>query len=320
MDILFSTLNQMGFLFLFIAIGFVMAKTKVLAIDGAKLLAKLESVIFIPALILDTFISQCTLEKLKSLWIYFVCGLGFILICIPLARFLARFCAKDAFLKNIYTYGLCFSNFGYMGNAVVQAIFPEIFVEYLMFTLPFQCMIYVWAVPALLLPHGEGKLTLKDRVKSLKNPMFFAVASGIVLGLLNAQSFLPQFVLNVVKTSGNCMSPIAMLLTGIMVASAPIGKILKQKSVYFATFLRLLAIPAVLIAILAFIPFDASYHTLLICAVASVAMPLGMNTIIIPAAYGKDTTEAVGLTMVSHVLSVATIPLVFYFMNLFLLG
>ena len=202
--------------------------------------------------------------------------------------------------------------------AIVGAVFPEYNLEYIIFTLPLWIGIYVWGAPSLLMSEAGEKQTIGMRLKALINPMCIAMVVGMLIGFFGLE--LPDWIANTLTAAKGCMSPIAMLLTGIMVASAPIGKILKQKSVYLATFLRLLAIPAVLIAILAFIPFDASYQTLLICAVASVAMPLGMNTIIIPAAYGKDTTEAVGLTMVSHILSVATIPLVFYFMNLFLLG
>ena len=54
-----------------------------------------------------------------------------------------------------------------------------------------------------------------------------------------------------------------------------------------------------------------TYKTCLIC---SLAMPLGLNTIVIPAAYGKDTTAASGMALISHALSVVTIPLLFSFL------
>ena len=40
-------------------------------------------------------------------------------------------------------------------------------------------------------------------------------------------------------------------------------------------------------------------------------MPLGLNTVVVPAAYGKDTSVPAGMALVSHALSVVTIPLVF---------
>ena len=46
------------------------------------------------------------------------------------------------------------------------------------------------------------------------------------------------------------------------------------------------------------------------------AMPLGLNTIVVPKGYGKDTTDAAGMALISHTLSIATIPLVFLIFGL----
>ena len=51
----------------------------------------------------------------------------------------------------------------------------------------------------------------------------------------------------------------------------------------------------------------------LLCAVA---MPLGLSPVVIPAAYGQDTSAAAGMALISHLLSVATIPLVFWVYSL----
>ena len=45
--------------------------------------------------------------------------------------------------------------------------------------------------------------------------------------------------------------------------------------------------------------------------VCYLGMPLGLSSVIIPTAYGKDTSEAATLALVSHVLCVATIPVIF---------
>ena len=65
--------------------------------------------------------------------------------------------SKDEYLKKIYTYGLAYSNFGFMGNAVVSALFPELFMDYLLFTLPFSILVYVWIIPALLIPKNSDE-------------------------------------------------------------------------------------------------------------------------------------------------------------------
>lgn len=42
------------------------------------------------------------------------------------------------------------------------------------------------------------------------------------------------------------------------------------------------------------------------------ATPMGLNTIVFPAAYGGDTKTGAAMTMISSALSVITIPLMYY--------
>jgi predicted permease len=40
-------------------------------------------------------------------------------------------------------------------------------------------------------------------------------------------------------------------------------------------------------------------------------MPLGLNSVVIPGAYGLDTSAAAGMALISHVLSCISIPAIF---------
>ena len=72
--------------------------------------------------------------------------------------------------------------------------------------------------------------------------------------------------------------------------------------------MRLIALPLIGIGVLTFIPIS---YSLKLCTVYALAMPLGLNTVVVPAAYGKDTTEAAGMAIVSHLFGCLTIPLIF---------
>ncbi len=306
MTVFLSTLNQMGFLFVLIVAGFLITKFKVISSSASSLLSKLENNLFIPCLVLSTFISNFTVEKLSVAGSFFVVGAVVILITAPLAIVLAKVCSKDRYIRNIYTYGLAFSNFGFMGNAVVKALFPEIFMEYLIFVLPFWILIYVWGVPELLVPSDKEIRTVKDRFKSLVNPMFIAMLIGMIIGLSGLK--IPDFLSGAIGTLGDCMSPIAMLITGITIAKIDLKKAIKNVSVYIVSVIRLLVIPIVAILVLMLI---LTNNSLAMCVVCSLAMPLGLNTIVVPSAYGSDTTVAAGMALISHILSCATIPLIF---------
>lgn len=309
MGVLQATTGQMVVLFLLIAMGFIVAKLKVVPDNSDTVLSKLENNLFVPALVLGTFASNFTVEKLTTAGTLF--GISFLIcfVMMALAVLVARCCSKDSFIRKIYTYGLAFSNFGFMGNAVVSAVFPELFLEYLIFTMPLWTMIYLWGVPCLLIPSGEGQQTLKSRLKSFANPMFVAMLIGIVVGLSGIR--LPSFVTQVLDVTGGCMSPVAMLLTGITVAKMDMRKVLSLKSMYVASAVRLIAFPMLFIGLFALIP---AAENIVVCSVCALAMPTGLTSIFVPKGYGKDTSVAAGMALVSHLLSAVTIPIIFCLM------
>lgn len=305
MQLFISTANQMIYLFALIIIGFVLSKIGVLPDGTEKIIAKLENNVFIPALVMGTFISNFTVSRISSAGVLFASSFALMVIIVPLSIFIPRLIVKDKYTRNIYTYGLSFSNFGFMGNSVVSALFPNIFMEYLIFTLPLWILIYLWGVPVLLMPNDE-KVSIGKRLKNFLNPMFIAMLVGMIIGILGLK--LPSSLNTAVTTLGDCMSPMAMILTGVTVAKINIKKVLTDYKIYIVSVIRLIAMPLVFIAIVAFFELPATF---LICAICSLAMPLGLNTIVIPSAYGRDTSTAAGMALISHVLSCITIPIVF---------
>ena len=306
MSVFFTTLDQTAFLFSFIVLGFALSRWKLIPDNSHTVLSKLENYVFVPALVLGTFLNNFTRDQIGAAWQLLRGSLMLAFIAIALALVCVRFCTRDPYERNIFTYGLCFSNFGFMGNAVVSALFPEIFLEYLIFTLPLWSLIYLWGVPVLLMADSAGKQALAQRLKNFANPMFVCTLAGMALGL--AQLPIPAFFRNVVSSAGSCMSPVAMLLTGMTIARFRLEEVLRIRQVYTVTVLRLLVFPLLFLGAMTLTAFE---DTFAVCALCSLAMPLGLNTIIIPSALGKDTKVASGMALVSHVLSLVTIPLVF---------
>ena len=60
MSVFLSTLNQTAYLFTFIVIGYILGKFKIIPDNSATVLSKLENNLFVPALVLGTFIKNFT--------------------------------------------------------------------------------------------------------------------------------------------------------------------------------------------------------------------------------------------------------------------
>jgi len=314
----------MVYLFAFIVIGYLLVKIKALPNGSTATLSKLESKLFIPALALSTFMNNFTVDKLGSSGIILLCSIGLLVVIVPLAILGARLIfGSDKYLRKIATYGLSFANFGYMGNAIMSEVFPDIFLEYTIFCMPLWVLIYLWGVPTLLIAdnrESDTKPTLKERLMPLCNPMFAAMIIGIIFGLTGFSGIIPDSLVSVIDVSGSCMSPIAMILTGMTIAESNLLKMLTNVRTYILSAVRLLLFPTLFILIFSLVPKnEVISETFLICALASLAMPLGLNTIVVPKGYGKDTTDAAGMALISHTLSIGTIPLMFFLLDLLVL-
>ena len=310
MTIFTQTLSQTLLLLCFVAVGYILAKRKVVEQNSVLVLSKLENWLFMPALVLGTFIEKFTVQNISSTWKLLLAGFGVMFCVIPVAAFVCRLVHKnDDYLRKISTYGLVISNFGFVGNPVMLALFPEIFFEYLIFTLPFWVMLQLWAVPRYLIPERDGNKGLKATAKNLINPMFGGMVIGMIIGLL--QIPVPAFITSAVKVAGDCMSPVGMLLTGITVSGINLKNTFTDMRIYTLSIVRLVAIP---LAFGAVIRLLGASETLVICAVCALAMPLGTNNIIIPSAYGLDTSHAAGQAIISHMMCCVTIPMVFMIM------
>lgn len=312
MTIFSTTLNQMMFMAAFLVAGYVLRRKNALPENAATVMSKLENDIILPCMVLNSFISRCTVETLSTkgnllLWGALTIGVG-VVIATPLSKAFSR----EHDLRGIYMYSLAVSNMGYMGNAIAQAVFgDDVFFDYLIFCIPFTIVIYSWGV-SVMTPIQEGKKKkgvngiLKAVRKQLLSPVSLAMIIGLVLGLTGIP--VPSFLMKAFASGGNCMAPIAMLLTGFVIGGYPIKSLLTNKKIYIASFLRLILLPLLIMLLVKGLGADSSIQTLVL---TSVCMPLGLYTVIYPASYGGDTSTGAGMALISHVLSLITIPVMY---------
>lgn len=303
MQVFTATLNQMLVLFIFMALGFFLNKKRLLPLDDSVVLSKLETYAFVPCLVFSVFYKYCTVENFKQKWTYMLYGAAVMAVSLPIGIVLAKFFAKDGYLKKIYTYSFAVANFSFMGNAVVLGVFGEkVLFDYMIFTLPLNLYVYSIGTASLIPTEKGGKLS----VKTFVNPIFIALILGAVCGLLSVP--LPKFITTAISSAGACMSPLAMLLTGFVIGGYSLKTFASDKKVYLASVIRLIILPSVFMAVLLLLKTDKDIIRVALCATA---MPLGLNTVVFPAAYGGDTTPGAGMALVSHLISVITIPVMF---------
>ncbi len=285
------------------ALGFILNKKKILPQNTSAILSKLETTLFVPCLVFSVFYKYCTVENFMVKWNYMLYGLVIMAVSLIIGIILAKIFTKESYMRKIYTYSFAVANFSFMGNAVVLGIFgEEALFDYMIFTLPLN--LYVYSIgTASLIPSDKGK---RISIKAFINPIFIALILGAVFSLLSVP--LPAFLTSAVSSAGACMSPVAMILTGFVVGGYSIKTLASNKKVYFASVIRLIILPTLFMLVLIALKTDKAIIQAALCATA---MPLGLNTVVFPAAYGGDTTPGASMALISHLLAIVTIPIMF---------
>ena len=302
MQVFSASFNQMLVLFTFMALGYFLNFKGILPLNTSLALSRLETNVLVPCLVFNTFYKYCTVENISVKWLYIVYGAALTIVSILIAVFLSKLFSKDGYLRKIYTYSFAVANFSFMGNAVVLGIFGEdVLFDYMIFTLPLCLYVYSYGT-ASLKPDNESKFS----IKMFRNPICLAMLFGAIAGLVGLP--IPKFLITAISSAGACMSPLAMMLTGFVVANFSIKKLAKVKRIYLASALRLILLPLLFVFVLKLLKTDSSVIMLTLCATA---MPLGLNTVVFPAAYGGDTTPGASMALISHLMSIITIPIMF---------
>lgn len=315
MEIFNLTLNQMLMMFSLILVGFLLRKKTNIPENAGTIMAKLETFVFVPALSMFTQMTKCTVESFKENSVLILYGLIIVVCAIAVSYPLSKcFVRKNADLpenmyqRNIFKYALTFGNYGFMGNFIILGVWgSDMFYKYSLFNFFVAILCSSWGL-YILIPKDKNAGILENLKKGLLTPPMIGLVLGMLLGLLDLTRYVPQFLIDAFDSAGDCQGPVAMVLAGFVIGGYNFKELMMKKKVYVVTFLRLVAIPAILMVILKLFGTSEEIMTLALIAFAT---PLGLNTIVYPAAYGGDTKTGASMTMISHTLSVITIPLMY---------
>ncbi len=315
MDMFKLTLSQMLLMFSLILIGFFLRKKSILPDNAHIIMSKLETWVFVPALNFGNMLRNFKVSTFRenSTLIFY----GFMMIVIaliiaqPLAALFIRAKKHDNemnYQKNIYRYAMTFGNYGFMGNFIILGVWGEtMLAKYLMFTMIISIVCSSWGL-YVLIPKDNNVNFWKNIKKGIVTPPLIALVLGMLCGILNIGRFIPDFFTNMLSNASSCMGPVAMLLAGFVIGGFDIKKMLSNVKVYLASFVRMIVLPAIFVTLFKF--FDAPKEVLTFILIAF-GTPLGLNTIVYPAAYGGDTKTGASMAIISHTLCVITIPVMY---------
>ena len=303
-EIVSRMINTQLLLFLYMLCGVVVAKLNIIREDNRQPLVRLLMDVAMPMMVLNAFNKPTTWDEIKaSVWIM-VIALAGCLVTMGIGFVLWRKQPENK--RKVLMYASMFSNSGNAGLPIVNLVFgPEGVFYASMYLIPPR--ILQWTV-------GMGFFTKPEKggwVKNvLLNPMVIMIYIGAVLMATNWQ--IPGVFGTAIENLGAMTAPLSMILIGATLAHMN-PRMLLDKTVLLISFLRLIAFPALFIAILKLVHADALTMNI---AVILLAMPVASNTAAMAERYGGDYVFASACISVSTLMSVVTVPLVTWLIQL----
>ena len=163
----------------------------------------------------------------------------------------------------------------------------------------------MWSAGLSLFTPTSGWAGLK---KVAVHPTIIAVYLGLIRMFTGFS--LPGFLDSAVGSIGDCTSPLAMMLVGVILAQVPLRDVVELK-VFYLVLVRQILFPAACLAVLKALAVDPL--TIGVSVVLS-GMPIGSTTAILAAKYGADARYGSKCVFISTVTSLLTVPLLTLFL------
>ena len=296
-------------LFLLIAVGYFLRRSKHLDKKETGAISKLLLDIILPAMLISSLQIDITVKMLgdfKDLFLYWT---SFYLILIILASILSRLFPVSKDKELIIKFFLIFGNVGYMGLPVIDVIFPENGIFFgSIGVVVFHIFLWTYGVSIFSKENDENKIKLRK----IFNNGVVAIIIGLFLMLTGIK--LPGVIMTAVDMLAEATFPLSMLVIGSGLAQIKISDIFKDLSIITYSALKLLIIPTAAFMFLKYFKVTDPIRSILIL---QIAMPAAANGVIFAERYNRNYVFAAETLFLSTLMSAFSIPAISYLITYF---
>lgn len=293
-------------LVIFIAIGYVARKLRVMPDGFDKMLTRFVMAIPLPCMIINSFNIDLDMQDLISCPILLALSLGAMALSFVIAQLVYIKMGKTGVARSA-RFALMFTNFTFFGLPVVSELYGAHGVfYYVIFTLPIRILFYGGA------PITLGAADQRPSGRELVKKFFCAPVVAVFIGFFFyvTQLELPMVVQSVMTSLGNMASPLGLMLCGTIIADAQWKGILKYPCVFWVSAVRLIVMPAIVMCAFLLLGVDAM---IVRAVIYYFAMPVASFLPTFCLRYNPDEVEGrlCGgyMVVVSTLLCVITVPM-----------
>jgi hypothetical protein len=294
-------INQIIKMLLLMLAGYLCYRLKLIDQQGNQALANLLLMVINPIVAIMALQTDFRPELVSGLLLSYLLAFITHVIGVILSTVLVKRTQNPDYA--IERFSSMYSNCGFIGIPLVQSILGNEGVLYLTaYMTVFN--IFSWTHGIVLM---TGKASRKDLKKGLLSPMIIACILGLIFFFTGIR--FPAVLSDSLDYIRSMNTPLAMMIAGISVAQTDLIAMLRNRKLYFITFVKLLLIPAIVLCLLAVIHVDRTVaYTILVAA----ACPVAATCTAFSLRFQKNYRYASELYAFSTLCSLVSIPMLIY--------
>ena len=288
-------LEQIVQLFLCIVLGWLLVRLHLLKPEDSRVLSKVCLYLVTPCVIINAFQLQRTPELLQGLALSLGAAIGIHALFFIATALLHR----PLRLTPVEQASLIYTN---SGNLIIPLVTAVLGPEWVIYCSMFQLVqqFPMWSHCRIILS-GD---------RNLLNVNIISVFVGVLLFLLNLP--LPTVIAGTMKSIASTIGPLSMFVAGMLMGEQNLLAVLRIRSIWKVAFLRLIALPLVVLCIFKYSGLAALVpdgQSILMISLLAASAPAAANVTQIAQVYGHEGDYAGAINVITTLLCIGTMPM-----------
>ena len=285
------------FIGLLMAVGFLCGKLGLIDRELNRKASELLLLVVSPCLIFSSYQVEYDAALLGNLLLAFGLSVGSFAVQLLCAHLLLPRTRRDAAVEQL---SVVYPNCMFLGIPLIEALYGAEGVLYL--------TAYITCFNVLIWTHGvivmDGRFDRRQLLKKLCSPALIAIAAGLVLFLLRVR--LPGWILGPVRSISGMNTPLAMLIAGATISQTPLRSCVRERRLYRVLAIRMLLVPALLLAAFWALPVPVMPRMAVFLAAAC---PTASYCTMFALRYGHDSGYAARIFALTTLSAAVCLPL-----------
>lgn len=312
MELSLLLIQQIGAMFIMIALGFTAIKTKLIKPEDGKMISKIAVYIVSPCMTLSAFQIEFSADKLTGLLIATLAAIIVHAVYITLIMLLK----KPLKLRKIEQASMIYSN---AGNMIIPLVTNVLGAEWVFYTSAFiTVQTFLMWTHAKSLVQGEKDWGFKQIIF---NPNIIAIIVALVLFVLKIQ--LPSVVKSAAQSMGQMIGPLCMFVVGILLSEMTLKKLISYKRAFLVCAGRLIVLPCIMLFVFKFCGLTglhADAEKILLIVLLASCSPSASTVTQFAQIYDCEAGYSSVINICTTLLSILTMPVIVMLYQLIVMG